>query len=119
MSTTALPTPAQLRAAPELAALAILDAALITAEEALLAHHPDLGDLDGLARRGDGLGGGLLRTGFHQPWKRLASLDVGMSSGSAGSGAPQATTATPPRTCSPAIINSARTFLPISRSVAP
>jgi hypothetical protein len=47
MSTTAIPTPAQLRAAPELAALAILDAALITAEEALLAHRPDIGDLDG------------------------------------------------------------------------
>lgn len=48
MITTALPTPAQLRAAPQLAALAILDAALVTAEEALLAHHTDLGDLDGL-----------------------------------------------------------------------
>lgn len=48
MSTTAIPTPAQLRAAPELAALAILDAALITAEEALLAHRPDIGDLDGI-----------------------------------------------------------------------
>ena len=48
MSTTSIPTPAQLRAAPELAALAILDAALITAEEALLAHHPDIGDLDGI-----------------------------------------------------------------------
>lgn len=46
MITTALPTPAQLRAAPQLAALAILDAALVTAEEVLLAHHPDLGDLD-------------------------------------------------------------------------
>ncbi len=46
MITLALPTPAQLRAAPQLAALAILDAALVTAEEALLAHHPDLGDLD-------------------------------------------------------------------------
>jgi hypothetical protein len=45
--TTAVPTPAQLRAAPQLAALAILDAALVTAEEALLAHHPGLGDLDG------------------------------------------------------------------------
>jgi hypothetical protein len=44
--TLALPTPAQLRAAPELAALALLDAALVTAEEALLAHHPGLGDLD-------------------------------------------------------------------------
>jgi hypothetical protein len=46
--TLALPTPAQLRAAPELAALALLDAALVTAEEALLAHHPGLGDLDGV-----------------------------------------------------------------------
>jgi hypothetical protein len=48
MITTAIPTPAQLRAAPQLAALAILDAALVTAEEALLAHHQDLGDLDGI-----------------------------------------------------------------------
>ena len=48
MITLALPTPAQLRAAPELAALAILDAALVTAEEVLLAHHPNLGDLDGV-----------------------------------------------------------------------
>jgi hypothetical protein len=48
MSTTAIPTPAELRTAPELAALAILGAALITAEEALLAHHPDLGELDGI-----------------------------------------------------------------------
>ncbi len=46
MITTTLPTPAQLRAAPQLAALAILDAALVTAEEALLAHHPHIGDLD-------------------------------------------------------------------------
>lgn len=50
MITTALPTPAQLRAAPQLAALALLAAALVTAEEVLLAHHPDLGDLDGLLR---------------------------------------------------------------------
>jgi hypothetical protein len=50
--TLALPTPAQLRAAPQLAALAILDAALVTAEEALLAHHPDLGDLDGVLHGG-------------------------------------------------------------------
>jgi|HubBroStandDraft_4_1064222.scaffolds.fasta_scaffold129351_2 hypothetical protein len=48
MSITALPTPAQLRAAPQLAALAILDAALLTAEEVLLAHCPNLGDLDGV-----------------------------------------------------------------------
>jgi hypothetical protein len=48
MTTTAIPTPVELRAAPELAALAILDAALITAEEVLLAHHPDIGDLDGI-----------------------------------------------------------------------
>ena len=44
----AIPTPAELRAAPQLAALAILDASLVTAEEVLLAHHPDLGDLDGV-----------------------------------------------------------------------
>jgi hypothetical protein len=37
-----IPTPTLLRAAPHLAALAILDAALITAEELLLAHHPAL-----------------------------------------------------------------------------
>lgn len=48
MITTALPTPAQLRAAPQLAALALLDAALVTAEEVLLAHHSELGDLDGV-----------------------------------------------------------------------
>ena len=48
MTITAIPTPVELRAAPELAALAILAAALITAEEALLAHHPDIGDLDGI-----------------------------------------------------------------------
>ena len=47
MSIMALPTPAQLRAAPQLGALAILDAALVTAEEVLLAHYPNLGDLDG------------------------------------------------------------------------
>ncbi len=41
-----VPTPALLCAAPHLAALAILDAALFTAEEVLLAKHPDLGDLD-------------------------------------------------------------------------
>jgi hypothetical protein len=46
MITTRIPTPAQLRAAPQLAALAILDAALLTAEESLLAHHHHLGDLD-------------------------------------------------------------------------
>jgi hypothetical protein len=54
MSITAIPTPAQLRAAPQLAALAILDAALVTAEEVLLAHHPALDDLDG-ALYGDSL----------------------------------------------------------------
>jgi hypothetical protein len=37
-----IPTPTLLRAAPHLAALAILDAALATAEELLLAHHPAL-----------------------------------------------------------------------------
>ena len=47
MITTAIPTPALLRAAPHLAALAILDAALVTAEEVLLAHHPAL-DIDGI-----------------------------------------------------------------------
>jgi hypothetical protein len=41
-----VPTPALLSAAPHLAALAILDAALLTAEEVLLARHPALGDLD-------------------------------------------------------------------------
>jgi hypothetical protein len=48
--TTALPPPALLGAAPQLAALAILDAALLTAEEVLIAQHPDVdfdGDLDG------------------------------------------------------------------------
>jgi len=44
--TTNIPTPALLSAAPHLAALAILDAALFTAEEVLLANHPALGDLD-------------------------------------------------------------------------
>ena len=48
MITTPIPTPALLRFAPHLAALAILDAALFTAEEVLLAHHPDLEDLDGI-----------------------------------------------------------------------
>ena len=48
MIVVALPTPGQLRAAPQLAALAILDAALVTAEEALLALHPDVGDLDAI-----------------------------------------------------------------------
>ena len=42
MSLTATPTPAQLRAAPQLAALTILDAALVTAEEVRLAHRPVL-----------------------------------------------------------------------------
>jgi hypothetical protein len=42
----ALPPLDLLRAAPELAALVILDAALVTAEETLLAHHP-AADLDG------------------------------------------------------------------------
>jgi hypothetical protein len=47
--TTPIPTPALLRAAPHLAALAILDAALFTAEEVLLAHHPTLlQDIDGI-----------------------------------------------------------------------
>jgi hypothetical protein len=43
---TRVPTPALLSAAPHLAALAILDAALFTAEEVLLANHPALRDLD-------------------------------------------------------------------------
>lgn len=47
MIITALPTPAQLLAAPQLGALAILDAALVTAEEVLLAHHPALEEIDG------------------------------------------------------------------------
>ena len=46
MIPTHVPTPALLSAAPHLAALAILDAALFTAEEVLLANHPALGDLD-------------------------------------------------------------------------
>ncbi len=41
-----IPTPVLLSAAPHLAALAILDAALFTAEEVLLANHPALRDLD-------------------------------------------------------------------------
>ena len=41
-----VPTPALLSAAPHLATLAILDAALFTAEEVLLANHPDLHDID-------------------------------------------------------------------------
>ena len=41
-----VPTPALLRAAPHLAALAILDTTLVTAEEVLLAHHPTFHDLD-------------------------------------------------------------------------
>jgi hypothetical protein len=41
-----VPTPLLLRAAPHLAALAILDTTLVTAEEVLLAHHPTLHDLD-------------------------------------------------------------------------
>jgi hypothetical protein len=44
--TAALPPPFLLRAAPHLAALAILDAALLAAESVLLAHYPDL-DCDG------------------------------------------------------------------------
>lgn len=44
----AIPTPALLRVAPEMAALAILHAALLTAEEALLAHSPALGELDAI-----------------------------------------------------------------------
>lgn len=40
MNRTALPTPTQLRAAPQLSALVILDAALVTAEDVLLALHP-------------------------------------------------------------------------------
>jgi hypothetical protein len=48
--TTALPPPILLGAAPQLAALVILYAALLTAEEVLLAHYPDVdfdADLDG------------------------------------------------------------------------
>jgi hypothetical protein len=41
-----VPTPALLSAAPHLATLAVLDAALFTAEEVLLAKHPALRDLD-------------------------------------------------------------------------
>ena len=46
MIPTKVPTHALLSAAPHLAALAILDAALFTAEEVLLANHPALGNLD-------------------------------------------------------------------------
>jgi hypothetical protein len=46
--TTPIPTPTLLRVAPHLAALAILDAALVTAEEVLLAHHPALDHLDAI-----------------------------------------------------------------------
>ena len=48
MITTPIPTPVLLRAAPHLGALAILDAALFTAEEVLLAHHTELTDLEGI-----------------------------------------------------------------------
>lgn len=48
MITTAIPTPALLRAAPQLAALVVLDAALVMAEEVLLAHHPALEGLNGV-----------------------------------------------------------------------
>jgi hypothetical protein len=41
-----IPTPVLLRIAPHLAALAILDAALVTAEEVLLANHPALQHID-------------------------------------------------------------------------
>jgi hypothetical protein len=41
-----IPTPVLLRAAPHLAALAILDAALIAAEEVLLVHYPAQHDID-------------------------------------------------------------------------
>lgn len=58
MTLLALPTLDLLRAAPELAALVILDAALVTAEETLLAHHP-AADLDGDLPR-DGPPDGLL-----------------------------------------------------------
>jgi hypothetical protein len=51
MIRTVLPTPTQLRAAPQLSALVILDAALVTAEEVLLALHPAL-DSAFLAERG-------------------------------------------------------------------
>lgn len=43
----AVPTPRDLWAAPELAVLAILDAALAAAAEVLFAYHPGLHDLAG------------------------------------------------------------------------
>jgi hypothetical protein len=42
MATVLLPRPADLGAAPERAALALLDAALAVARAALLAHNPDV-----------------------------------------------------------------------------
>jgi hypothetical protein len=48
--TLALPPPGLLLAAPQLAALTILHAALLTAEDMLIAHYPDVdydGDRDG------------------------------------------------------------------------
>jgi hypothetical protein len=45
-----VPTPVLLSAAPHLATLALLDAALFTAEEVLLANHPALGDLDAVLK---------------------------------------------------------------------
>jgi hypothetical protein len=45
-----IPPPSALREAPQLAALAVLDAALLTAEATLLAHHTELEDLDALLR---------------------------------------------------------------------
>jgi hypothetical protein len=47
-----VPTPVLLRAAPHLAALAILDAALVAAEEVLLANYPALHDIDAVLNGG-------------------------------------------------------------------
>jgi hypothetical protein len=47
MSTSPIPSSQLLLAAPELAALAVLDAALATAEQVLFAYHPALDDLGG------------------------------------------------------------------------
>jgi hypothetical protein len=43
--TPAIPSPLSLREAPQLAALAVLDASILTAEAMLLAHHSELEDL--------------------------------------------------------------------------
>lgn len=46
MIVTEIPSARELRATPERAALALLSAALSTAEETLLARHPEIDELD-------------------------------------------------------------------------